>query len=234
MQRFYREVTVEATEAGYGVRLDGKSLRTPAKRPLELATPQLAQAIAEEWAAQDGTIKPDTMRLMKLASTAIDHVAAYQHAVAEETLKYGGTDLLCYRAHEPESLVARQAEAWQPLLDWASLAFDAPLTVTDAILPIEQPASSLAALKSALHQFDAMRLTAIADLTAACGSLILALAAAEHVIDAERCFELALLDEHFQIERWGIDAEAAVRLDRLKSDIAAAVRFLALLDAVEA
>jgi chaperone required for assembly of F1-ATPase len=228
VKRFYEAVTVAEAEGGFGILLDKHPLRTPAKRPLILPR-ALAEALAAEWAAQSGAIRPSTMPLTKLASTAIDLVADKHEAVAEEAASYAGTDLLCYRADAPSALVERQARLWQPLLDWAALRFDAPLRVTVGVTPVPQPPGSLKALHTVLRRLDPLTLTVVADLTAVSGSLILALAVWEGEIDAEAGFATATLDESFQIERWGEDAEAAERRARQHRDFEAAARFLELL-----
>jgi len=229
MKRFYTSVATVAVEGGFGITLDGKALKTPAKGPLVLPTAALAQAIADEWDAQEGTIKPGQMRLMQLASTALDRVAQHHRAVVDEAAGYAASDLLCYRAEAPESLVAREVQLWQPLLDWAMVRFDAPLAVTSGIVHIEQPAASLMALKAALLDLDPLTLTAVADLTAACGSLILALAVWDGRIDADAAAAATLIDETVQNERWGEDEEARDRRERLIRDIRAAGKFLTLL-----
>ncbi len=229
MKRFYKEVTAAEIEGGFGIKLDQRNLRTPAKRPLILPTAPLAEALAEEWAAQADEIRPDTMPLMKLVGTALDLVADRPDAVIDEAANYAGTDMLCYRADAPAKLVARQARLWQPHLDWAALRFDAPLRVTTGIVPVAQPGASLKALRAALAAYDTLPLTAVADLTALCGSLVLALAITEGRLDADAAFEAAMLDESFEIEQWGEDAEASRRRARQRRDIAAAARLLALL-----
>jgi chaperone required for assembly of F1-ATPase len=229
MKRFYTDVTVTEVPGGFGVALDGKPLRTPAKRALLLPTYALAEALAAEWAAQGEEIRPDTMKLMALASTALDLVVDKRAEVAAEAAKYAGTDLLCYRAEMPESLVRRERALWQPLLDWAADRFDAPLRVTAGIVPIEQPADSLRALHAVLDGLDPLTLASVADLTGACGSLILALALWDGRLDAAGACEAAVLDESFQNERWGEDAEAMIRRHRLEADIQAGAGFLALL-----
>ncbi|MEA2755185.1 MAG: hypothetical protein QOJ54_1474 [Aliidongia sp.] len=229
MKRFYTNITVTEQRDGFGVALDGKELRSPARRALALPTRALAEALAAEWAGQGEEIRPDTMKLMALVSTARDLVAEKPAEIAAETAKYAATDLLCYRAEYPPSLVRRENLLWQPLLDWAALRFDAPLHATAGIVPIDQPAASLAALRAVLDGLDPFTLAAIADLTACCGSLILALALWDGRLDAAGAYEAALLDESFQNERWGEDAEAVVRQCRLKENVDAGVRFLALL-----
>jgi chaperone required for assembly of F1-ATPase len=229
MKRFYRDVTVSDLPGGFGLALDGKVLRTPARRALLLPTRALAEALAAEWADQGEDIRPDTMRLVALANTAFDLVADKSAEVADEAARYAGTDLLCYRAVAPESLVRREWTLWQPLLDWAADRFDAPLRVTAGIVPIEQPADSLKALRLVLDELDPLTLAAVADLTAACGSLILALALWDGRLDAAGAYEAAVLDENFQNERWGVDEEAMIRRHRLEADIQAGARFFALL-----
>lgn len=231
MKRLYKTATAHATEDGYGVMLDKKRLLTPAKRPLVVPGLSLAEAIAGEFAAQGPELRPHTMPLMRLASTAIDLVAKRRDDVVAEIAAYAGTDLLCYRADQPPELAARQHAIWQKLLDWATLRYDAPLAVTAGIIPVTQPPTSLRALAVAVAAYDPMRLTALHAVTTASGSLIIALALMEGELDADAAFAAAQLDETFQIERWGEDYEAADRRAALKADIATAARFAALLDA---
>jgi chaperone required for assembly of F1-ATPase len=229
VKRFYRDAGVTETPDGFGVALDGKPVSTPAKRPLTVPTRALAVAIAEEWRAQGETIDPRRLPLTRLASIALDLVAPRPEAVVAEVAKYAGTDLVCYRAEQPPDLAERQRAAWQPLVDWATLRFDAPLMVTACILPVTQPAPSLKALETAVAAYDTHRLAALHLATAACGSLVVALALVEGRIDAEAAFAAAELDESYEIERWGEDAEPARRRAGLKEDIALAARFVALL-----
>jgi chaperone required for assembly of F1-ATPase len=229
VKRFYRGSSATEIAEGFGVALDGKPLRTPAKQPLLLPTRALAEAIAGEWEAQAEKIRPETMPLTRLAGTAIDRVAIHKDAVAAEALRYAGTDMLCYRTVEPAELAARQAACWQPLLDWAALRFDAPLLVSSGIQPVEQPVDSLRAIGNALAALDVFTLTALADLTYSCGSVVLALAIIEEKIPPGEAFAAALLDELYQAERWGDEQEAAERRRHFAADIEAAARFVALL-----
>lgn len=229
IRRFYTSVTAEpAPEGGFSVFLDGKPVRTPAKAALVLPTPGLAQALATEWATQAAHVEPATMPLTQLASTAIDRVGPLRMVVVDELMNYAATDLLCYRAEEPEELAARQAGVWQPLLDWAMARFDAPLAVACGVMPVEQSPQALAALRRAVETYDPWRLTALQMVTVAAGSLVLALALVEGRLDADAVFAASQVDELYQAELWGEDWEAAERRERLRGDIAAAARFLAL------
>lgn len=229
MKRFYKSAGVTETPDGFGIALDGKPVRTPAKLPLTIPTRALAEAIAEEWLAQGETVDPKRLPLTRLASIALDLVAPRRADVIAEVTKYAGTDLVCYRAEQPAELAARQHTAWQPLIDWATLRFDAPLTVTASILPVAQSPASLKALEAAVAAYDSHRLAALHLATAACGSLVVALALIEGRIDAEAAFASAELDESYEIERWGEDAEQAKRRAGLKEDIALVARFVSLL-----
>ena len=229
MKRFYKHAGVTETPDGFGVALDGKPVSTPAKRPLGVPTRALAEAIAEEWRAQGETVDPKRLPLTRLASIALDRVAPRREAVVAEVAKYAGTDLVCYRAEQPPELAERQHAAWQPLIDWARLRFDAPLTATASILPVAQPTASLKAFEAAIASYDTHRLAALHLATAACGSLVVALGLIEGRIDAEAAFASAELDESYEIERWGEDAEQAARRAGLKEDIALAARFVSLL-----
>lgn len=228
MKVFYATAAIVPGDTGFAVTLDGRPLRTPGKRAMVLDSESLAAAIAAEWQAQEGEIKPATMPLMKLASTAIDRVAARRDETAAGTAGYAKSDLLCYRAEAPDELIARQAATWQPLLDWAALRFDAPLLVTQGVIAITQPDASVAALARAVAALDLFDLTAVADLTGLMGSLILALALWDGRLAAADASDAALLDEDFQAERWGVDDEAAERLAAIRAEIAAGAEFMAL------
>jgi chaperone required for assembly of F1-ATPase len=229
MRRFYQAATAAAVKVGYAVLLDDKPVRTPAKQALAVPTAALAEAIAAEWRGQGDTIDLNALPLTRIASTAIDLVAPRHGAIVDAIAKYAGTDLVCYRSEHPPALAERQREAWQPLIDWLALRYDAPLAVTTGILPIDQPAASLQALHAELAAQGAMTLAALHLLTAACGSLVVALALAEGRLDADSAFATAQLDETFEIEQWGEDAEQTQRRAALRQDIAVAARFLALM-----
>jgi chaperone required for assembly of F1-ATPase len=231
MKRLYRNVEIVPAEGGgYGVALDRRPIKTPAKRPLTVPNPALATAIAGEWEAQEGEIRPAEMPLTQLASTAIDRVAPQRDLVVRQVAAYAGTDLLCYRAAHPPELAARQHTVWQPLIDWAVLRYDAPLEVTAGVIPIAQSPASLRAFATAVAEQDDLALAALHLATGACGSLVIALALIEGRLDAEEAFTASQLDESFQIEAWGEDQEQARRRHALAGDIAAAARFLSLLD----
>lgn len=230
MKRVYKQVAVAACEGdqGYVVMLDDKILHTPGKQVLVMPSERLAVAVAEEWAGQGEDIVPDSMPLTRLAATATDRVAAAPDTVAEELMRFAATDLLCYRAEEPEVLKARQATLWQPLLDWAAARFGADLAVTCGIMPQEQSEQSLAALRQALDGLDALALTALMVATSVAGSLVIGLALVERRLSAEEAFAVSQLDESFQIEQWGEDPIAAARRAALKDDLVAVERFLEL------
>jgi chaperone required for assembly of F1-ATPase len=229
VKRVYKSVQTRAVEDGWGVALDGKPLRTPAKRDLRVPSESLAAAIAAEWDAQDPDIRPETMPLTRLAATAIDRTAAERDKIVTEVTNYVGTDLVCYRAEHPPALAARQEAIWQPLIDWAAGRYDAGLTVTAGVVPVAQSPASLRAYAAAVAALDDFRLTALHAATAACGSLVIALALHEGRLDAAAAFAAAQLDETFQIEAWGKDAEAVARRAALAADIAASARFLELI-----
>jgi chaperone required for assembly of F1-ATPase len=229
VKRVYKNVQTRSAEGGYGIALDGRPMRTPAKRDLVVPSAALAAAIAAEWDAQQDEIRPATMPLTRLAATAIDRTAFQRDQVVSEAATFAGTDLVCYRTDHQPALAARQQSLWQPLIDWATLRFDAPLSVTTGVIPTQQSPASLKAFTAAVAAHDNFRLTALHTLTAACGSLVIALALVEGRLDADAAFAASQLDESFQIEAWGEDAEAAARREALTADIAAAARFLQLL-----
>lgn len=209
MKRFWTETGVAPVEGGWSVTLDGRPIRTPAKAPLTLPTRAYAEACAAEWAAQEGKVRPETMPLTRSANAAIDKVAVQFDEVAELIAAYGGTDLLCYRAEAPESLVARQAAAWDPLLDWAEEALGARLVPTAGIIHRPQDQAAVARLAEATRALDPFELAAFHDLVALSGSLVLGFAAARGARDPEALWAASRIDEDWQAEQWGTDEEAA-------------------------
>ena len=231
MKRFYQRVEVEAEGGQHRVLLDGRPLRTPAKRALVLPAAELATAIAAEWQAQGEIIQADAMPLTRLASTAQDRMPGLRAAAILEVSGYATTDLLCYRAAAPLELVRRQAQIWQPLLDWAASAHGARLAVTTSILPVGQPEDAVRRLQAVVGTLADWPLVGLHAATTALGSLILGLALAERRIDAEQALAAGLLDELFEIERWGRDAETERRHQALRRDVGAAAMFLGALRA---
>ena len=229
MKRFYKEPAVAPVGGGHAVILDGRLIKTPGKRDLIVPSPALAKAMAAEWQAQQSEIRRETMPLTRLAGVTIDRSATDREAVVRQLADYAGTDLVCYRATHPPALAARQEAVWQPLIDWASERYDAPLVVTNGVIPASQPAASLAAFAMAVAGHDDFALTALQAATAACGSLVIALALLEGRLDASQAFAASQLDESFQIEAWGEDKEQAERRTALAVEIAAAARFMSLL-----
>ena len=229
MKRLYKQAELVPREGTYGIALDGRPAKTPGKRDLTVPTGALAAAIAEEWNAQEGEVRPATMPLTRLATTTLDRVATQRKTVVQQTANYAGTDLLCYRAGHPPALAARQQSMWQPLIDWAVLRYDAPLSVTNGVIPKSQATTSLRAFAAAVTELDDFALTALHLATTACGSLVLGLALLEGRIDAAEAFAASQLDESFQVEAWGEDPEQLERRRALAADIQAAARFVSLL-----
>jgi chaperone required for assembly of F1-ATPase len=229
VKRLYKKAKPVNQEGAYGILLDGRPVKTPGKRDLTVPNRALAAAIAEEWNAQEGEVRPTTMPLTRLATTTLDRVATQRGTVVRQTANYAGTDLLCYRAGHPPALAARQQAVWQPLIDWAVLRYDAPLSVTSGVIPKSQATTSLRAFAAAVARLDDFALTALHLATTACGSLVLGLALLEGRIGAAEAFNASQLDESFQIEAWGQDPEQLERRRALAADVEAAARFISLL-----
>ncbi len=211
-KRFYTEAGYEPdAEGAFVIRLDGRSVKTPAKRMLAVAREPVAAAIAAEWAAQGTVIDPATMPLTRLANSAIDGVAGNAAAVRAEILNYAGTDLLCYRAANPERLVTLQDEAWNPLIDWMHERFGARFLLAEGIIHVEQFPETIAAVDAALGDPDPLELAALSTINTLTGSAILALAVLHGRLTAAEAFAAAHVDEDFEISLWGEDDEASAR-----------------------
>lgn len=227
-KRFWQAATAEVCDGGYTVRLDGRAVKTPAKAPLVVPTRALAQEIAAEWQAQQGTVKPDTMPFTRMANSAIDKVVPQFAEVAAMLAEYGGSDLLCYRATGPAPLADRQAQGWDPLLDWAADVLGARLRATAGVMHIPQEAVALARLADEVRALSNFRLAAFHDLVAISGSLVLALAVARGRLPAGQAWDLSRIDETWQIEQWGEDEEAAAAEGVRKAAFLHAARFFGL------
>ncbi|MEZ5850798.1 MAG: ATP12 family protein [Hyphomicrobiaceae bacterium] len=229
-KRFYKEVSVGEGDAdGFAVLLDGRPARTPKKLVLKLPSIELARAIAGEWAAQDRDIDPARMPISRIVNTAMDSVAGVEARVAEDVVRYSGSDLVCYRAEQPQGLVARQEQVWGPVLAWAEAALGARFVVQSGLMPIAQPAEAIAAIARAVAPLDALRLSALHVMTTLSGSALLALGTLYGTWTAEAAWAAAHVDEDWQIAQWGEDGEARARRDRRWVEMAAAGRLVKLL-----
>lgn len=229
-KRFYGAAGVEENELGHVVILDGRPLRTPAKRLFAVPSRALAEAIAAEWEAQTDEVDPERMPLTRLANTALDGVAADPQAVAEDIIRFSGSDLLCYRAGAPEELVRLQAESWDPLIDWAHAALGARFVLAEGVTHVEQPREAIAAISAGLRRYPSpLALAALHSMTALTGSAILALAVAAKAISPEEAWRAAHIDEDWNIAQWGEDAEAAARRARRWEEMSAAAQTLSAL-----
>ena len=228
-RRFYTQAGVAEGEGGYGVLLDGRPVKTPAKNTLEVPCEELAQAIAHEWETQGEHIDPFTMPLTRICHVAIDRMGRAREGAAAQIAKYASTDLLCYRAEDAE-LAERQAAAWDRYLAWSKTALDAPLEVTRSVTPIAQPQASLKALESRALALDDLRLTGLVSAAPILTSAVLAFALLEEESDGETVWAASRLEEDFQAERWGEDHEAAEAAANKKRDLLACETLFRALD----
>lgn len=232
MKRFYKETGGDEGEGGFRVLLDGKPMRTPAKAVLVVPTRALAEAIAAEWAAvpEKAEINATHLPLTRLAATGIDRVVSRRDEVIADTSKYAGSDLLCYRASGPDSLVGLQRQRWDPLLAWAAERHGARLTTAEGIAFVEQAAEAKARLHEAVAAHGDLALSALYNLTHMAGSVVIALAVSDGRLDAAGAFTAAQTDELYQVDRWGDDPIAEKQREGVRRDIEAAARFLSLLE----
>lgn len=232
MLRFWDTTAVSPTVDGFAVLLDGKPMRIPGGRPLTIAAAPLAEAVAAEWrqagGAKGGAMSMEDVPLTRLAGTAQDRIAPDPAPVAAALAQYAESDLLCYRAENPKALVVQQAHAWQPWLDWAAQRHGAKLTPTTGVMHRAQDPAALDAIRQAMERQSVPTLAALGVAVPLLGSAVLGLALAEGALDAAAAHELASLDELFQVESWGEDAESAARRRRIAEDIALAERFIRL------
>lgn len=227
-KRFYKLAGVLPHEEGFAVALDGRLTRTPSKRVLAVPSQVLADAMAEEWNGQGEVIDPATMPLTRLVNSALDGVASAMEAVRADVVAYAGSDLLCYRADEPEKLAQRQAAAWDPVLAWALDELGGRFVLVEGLMHVAQPEEALDAVGRAVVGFDIFQLAAVHSMTTLTGSALLALAVQRGLLGVEAAWQAAHVDEDWTAEHWGRDAEAEARRAARWQDMQAAGRVLVL------
>ena len=232
MKRFWDDATANPVDGGHAILLDGKPMRMPGGDVLLVPHAPLAHAIAAEWQSagggKGGQMSFSDTPLTRLAGTAQHRIAPDPDTTADAIARYGESDLLCYRAESPQPLVQRQAQEWQPWLDWAAQRFDAPLRVTAGIRHVRQHKDALAALRRVVFAMDAYALAGLGIAVPSMGSLVLGLALAEKHITAGQALSLSMLDELFQEEQWGPDDDGVARRANVATDLALADRFIRL------
>ncbi len=226
--RFFKSVDTARRAEGVAVLLDGRPVKTPARAALALPSQALAERVAAEWDAQAEVIRPETMPLTRLANSCIDGVAPNAAAVAEDIVRFAGTDLVCYRADGPEELVRRQAAAWDPLIAFAQKALGHRFVLAEGVMPVTQGEALLAAFRAALPGDDPFRLGALHVVTSLTGSAVIALALHRGERTLEEAWSAAHVDEDWNILLWGEDAEAKARRDRRRAEAEAADTVLRL------
>ena len=228
-KRFYETARAVEAEGGHGIALDGKPVRTPAGRPLAVPGAALAAALAQEWEAQGEEIERETMPLTRLVCTALDLVPARRVEIVAEVGSYAETDLVCYRTEAPPALAQRQIAAWEPLVAWAAARYGARLATTTALTPVAQAPAALDALRAAVAAEDDLALAGLSHATRSFGSVVIALGLRTRRLDAAAAADASLVEERYQLERWGEDAELAARCARIARDAADTERLFHLL-----
>lgn len=230
IRRFYKEAGVVEAEGGWALALDGRTARTPAKNRLIAPTRAIAERIAAEWAGQGEYLVPAAMPVTRLANSALDGVAARMDETLDEIVNYAGSDLLCYRALEPEALAALQADAFDPPLRWAEDTLGVRFALAAGIVHVPQSPQALAAARAALlAHASPFGLAALHGVTSLTGSALLALALARGAFDAVAVWRAAHVDEDFQISKWGEDWDAAERREARRQEFLAYAAVLAAL-----
>ena len=230
MKRFWTDVSVDREGDGWGIRLDERPVKTPARAPLVVPSQPLAEAIAGEWRGVGENIDPRAMPLTGLANAAIDRVAPDREAFARALACYDETDLACYRAEGPRELVARQEASWDALLAWARRRYDVDFATTAGLVHVAQPAATVEQLGHAVAALDPFRLAGLSPLVTIGGSLVGGLAVLEKAMTPDQVWRAVSLDDQWQLERWGSDGEAEASLEIRRSDFLSAARFLELLN----
>lgn len=227
-KRFYERVSVEDNGNGFAIKLDARSVRTPQGTEFIVPTKALADAVACEWQAQSEVIDPSTMPLTKLSNSTLDGVIPNREVVVDDIAKFSGHDAICYRAEQPQGLVARQSEHWDPILDWAHNSLGVRWVCAGGVMPVTQPPETSNAVRTRLNDTSPFQLAALHELTTLAGSALLALAYYDGALTFDRLWQSANLEEDWQIEHWGEDSEAKARRTIRHGDAKAADQLFVL------
>jgi chaperone required for assembly of F1-ATPase len=225
-KRFYQRAHV-GDAAPFAVLLDNRPVRTPAGNALALPSRALGEAVAAEWDAQQERIDPAVMPLTRRVKSIIDGGATAPAPVADEVAKYLGSDLVCYRADTPAGLVARQAQHWDPILDWAREALGARFVLAEGVMFAAQPDHAILAASAAIPS-DPWRLGAVNVITTLTGSALIALALAQGRLSVDEAWAAAHVDEDWNMSQWGRDEVALARRATRFAEMQAAGPVLAL------
>ena len=229
MKRFWKDAAV-VEESGFGIALDGRRVKTPARADFVIPTGELAEAIATEWRECGEAVDPRAMPLTGLANAAIDRVGPDPDAFGALLAKYGESDLLCYRADSPPELIRQQEESWDSLLAWARRRYDVDFCTTASTIWQPQPQATVERLAHAVAALDSFRLAGLSPLVTIGGSLVAALAVLDGAIEADEAWQAVSLDERWHMEKWGSDPEAEAGLENRRGEFMVAAKFLELLD----
>lgn len=229
MKRFWKAAAPVRGDASWTIELDGRPVRTPARAPLQVGHEPLAQAIAAEWQEAGEKVDPRAMPLTGLANAALDRIAPEQDSYAAGLARYGESDLLTYRADGPQELIDRQAEAWDPLLAWARRRYDVDFVVTTGVTPVTQAQNTVERLRHAVAALDAFTLAGLSPLVTIGGSLVAGLAVLEQAFSPEDAWSAVTVDDAWQLEKWGSDAEAEQALANRRAEFCAGARLLELI-----
>lgn len=220
-KRFYKEVSVSQNDDGFLIQLDGRMVKTPSKDGLILPTKELAEAVAREWEAQDSHIDPETMLVTKLSNTALDRVRGRENEIIGEIVSYLGSDLLCYRSENPQELIERQEQLWDPVLDLLHENLGVRLKTTSGIIHITQPEADINKAAEAISDYSIFELSALHNMTTLLGSAALSITWSRGFISSDEAWKAATVDDDWQTEKWGNDPEAeAQRKNRHKMMVA--------------
>jgi chaperone required for assembly of F1-ATPase len=215
--RFWKTVAVVETEGGCTVALDGRGVKTPLGRALVFPTKGLAEHVAAEWAAVGEHVNYEEMPLTRLGFAAVDRMNDLVDESVAEVLRYAETDLVCYPSEYPAALIAREDEAWLPLIAWAKTGLDLEFHQNRSLIHQPQPAETPVKLRALIEGATPYERAGLMSAIPLFGSVVLALAVWKARLTGEAAFAASRVGETFQAETWGCDAEAAQRAAHMET-----------------
>ena len=162
---------------------------------------------------------------IKKLTQATKEIVAYRTDIINNLLKFATMDMLLFWGTD-ESLQAKQAEEWEPVLKWAREEFGGKYKATQSLEIQKENLDSGEGLKNFLEKLSDKQLAAFYLAALNMRSVLLASALVKGKINSEQAYKAASLEEIFQAEKWGKDIEAEAKRKERKQELTDIEKFL--------
>ena len=230
-KKFWKNVTLKKYKTLGIILLDNNELLSPEGNKLELPF-ALSKKIFSEWHNVKKDIVPSSMPFYSYAATAVDRVLYKFQGVYDNLENILNMDLVLYRAGNDKELLKIQEKEWEPIVSWMEKNFKCKFFINYELNPVNQNKDELIKCIEFIKKMDHFSLSGLSHLTSISGSLILSLSLYFKKIKPVKFYELAFIEELYQIKRWGDDDFAIERRNNIKKEIIEAAEYINTLSKV--